>query len=75
MKKIVIVAAKRTPMGSFGGSLSSIPATKLGSIAIQGVLEDVSLDPKLVDEVYMGNVLQPYYNNIFGIANLPYMLL
>jgi acetyl-CoA C-acetyltransferase len=58
MKKIVIVAAKRTPMGSFGGSLSSIPATKLGSIAIQGVLEDVSLDPKLVDEVYMGNVLQ-----------------
>ncbi|MDC3389558.1 acetyl-CoA C-acyltransferase [Flavobacteriales bacterium] len=58
MKKIVIVAAKRTPMGSFGGSLSSIPATKLGSIAIQGVLEDLSLDPKLVDEVYMGNVLQ-----------------
>ena len=58
MKKIVIVAAKRTPMGSFGGSLSSIPATKLGSIAIQGVLEDVSLDPKLVDEVYRGNVLQ-----------------
>ena len=58
MKKIVIVAAKRTPMGSFGGSLSSIPATKLGSIAIQGALEDVRLDPKLVDEVYMGNVLQ-----------------
>jgi acetyl-CoA C-acetyltransferase len=58
MKKIVIVAAKRTPMGSFGGSLSSIPATKLGSIAIQGVLEELSLDPKLVDEVYMGNVLQ-----------------
>lgn len=58
MKKIVIVAAKRTPMGSFGGSLSSIPATKLGSIAIQGALEDVCLDPKLVDEVYMGNVLQ-----------------
>ena len=58
MKKIVIVAAKRTPMGSFGGSLSSIPATRLGSIAIQGALEDVRLDPKLVDEVYMGNVLQ-----------------
>lgn len=58
MKKIVIVAAKRTPMGSFGGSLSSIPATKLGSIAIQGALEDVRLNPKLVDEVYMGNVLQ-----------------
>ncbi|APD06879.1 acetyl-CoA C-acetyltransferase [Flavobacteriaceae bacterium UJ101] len=58
MRKTVIVAAGRTPMGSFMGSLSSIPATKLGSIAIQGVLNKINLDPSLVDEVFMGNVLQ-----------------
>ena len=58
MKSIVIVAAKRTPMGSFGGSLSSIPATKLGALAIKGALESIDLDAKNIDEVYMGNVLQ-----------------
>ena len=58
MKEIVIVAAKRTPMGSFGGSLSSVPATKLGSIAIKGALDSIDLDSDLVDEVFMGNVLQ-----------------
>ena len=58
MKEIVIVAAKRTPMGSFGGSLSSVPATKLGSIAIKGALDSINLDSDLVDEVFMGNVLQ-----------------
>ena len=58
MKSIVIVAAKRTPMGSFGGSLSSIPATKLGALAIKGALESIDLDTKKIDEVYMGNVLQ-----------------
>lgn len=58
MRKIVIVAAGRTPMGSFMGSLSSIPATQLGSIAIKGVLNKIDLDPALVDEVFMGNVLQ-----------------
>ena len=58
MKSIVIVAAKRTPMGSFGGSLSSIPAPKLGALAIKGALESIHLDAKNIDEVYMGNVLQ-----------------
>ena len=58
MKEVFIVSAVRTPMGSFGGSLSSVPATKLGGIAIKGVLEKVSLSADKVDEVYMGNVLQ-----------------
>ena len=58
MKEIVIVAAKRTPMGSFGGSLSSVAATKLGSIAIKGALDSIKLNSNLVDEVFMGNVLQ-----------------
>lgn len=58
MKEVVIVSAVRTPIGSFGGSLSGIPATKLGSIAIKAAMERISLDPKLVQEVLMGNVLQ-----------------
>lgn len=58
MKEVFIVSAARTPMGSFMGSLSTVPATKLGSIAIKGALEKINLDPKLVQEVYMGNVLQ-----------------
>ncbi len=56
-KDIVIVAAQRTPMGGLQGSLSSVAATKLGSVAIAAALEKAALDPKLVDEVYMGNVL------------------
>ncbi|MDC3103957.1 acetyl-CoA C-acyltransferase [Flavobacteriales bacterium] len=58
MKEVVIVSAVRTPMGSFGGSLSSVSATTLGGVAIKGVLEKVSLSSDMVDEVYMGNVLQ-----------------
>ena len=58
MKEIVIVSAIRTPLGSFLGSLSSVPATTLGGIAIKGALEAISLDPSHVDEVLMGNVLQ-----------------
>jgi acetyl-CoA C-acetyltransferase len=57
MKKVVIVAAARTPIGSFMGSLSTVPAPKLGSIAIKGVLEKSAIDPGIVDEVIMGNVL------------------
>ena len=45
-------------MGRFGGCLSSIPATKLGAFAIKGALESIDLDPKKINEVYMGNVLQ-----------------
>lgn len=56
MKKVYIVSAKRTPMGSFGGSLSSLSATKLGSIAISGALEAANVPADKVDEVYMGNV-------------------
>lgn len=55
---VYIVSAARTPMGSFLGSLSSVPATKLGSAAIQGALKMANLDPKDIEEVYMGNVLQ-----------------
>ena len=58
MKEVVIVSAARTPIGSFLGSLSTVPATKLGSIAIQGALNKINLKPELVDEVFMGNVLQ-----------------
>ena len=58
MKEVFIVAAARTPMGSFLGSLSKVPATKLGSTAIKGALDQINLDPGLVQEVYMGNVLQ-----------------
>ena len=57
-KKVVIVSAVRTPIGSFMGSLSTIPATKLGAIAIKGALDKINLDPTLVDEVLMGNVVQ-----------------
>ena len=58
MKEVVIVSAVRTPMGSFGGSLSTMPATRLGAIAIKGAIEKINLNPKEINEVYMGNVLQ-----------------
>ena len=57
-KKIVIVSAVRTPIGSFMGALSTVPAPHLGAAAIKGALSKINLDPKLVDEVYMGNVVQ-----------------
>lgn len=57
-KKVVIVSAARTPIGSFMGALSTVPAPKLGAAAIKGALEKINLDPKLVDEVLMGNVVQ-----------------
>ena len=57
-KDIVIVSFARTPIGSFNGSLSKIPAPRLGAVAIQGALKKINLKPELVDEVYMGNVLQ-----------------
>lgn len=57
MKKVVITHAKRTPVGSFNGSLSSLSATQLGSIAIKALLEESKIDPNAVDEVIMGNIL------------------
>ncbi|XP_049447520.1 acetyl-CoA acetyltransferase, mitochondrial isoform X2 [Epinephelus fuscoguttatus] len=58
LNEVVIVSAVRTPMGSFRGSLASIPATRLGSIAIKGAIDKAGIAPEEVKEVYMGNVLQ-----------------
>ena len=52
-----IISTARTPIGSFGGALSSISATELGAKAIRGAIEKVNLDPALIEEVYMGNVV------------------
>jgi len=57
-KKVVIVSAARTPIGSFMGALSTVPAPKLGAAAIKGALDKINLDPNKVDEVFMGNVVQ-----------------
>ena len=56
-KEVVIVSVGRTPIGSFMGSLSKITAPKLGAIAIKGALNKINLNPNLVDEVFMGNVV------------------
>ncbi|MDP5082278.1 MAG: acetyl-CoA C-acyltransferase, partial [Winogradskyella sp.] len=55
---VVIVSAVRTPIGSFLGSLSTVPAPQLGAVAIKGALDRINLNPELVDEVLMGNVVQ-----------------
>ena len=57
MKEVVIVSVARTPIGSFLGSLTAVSATKLGAIAIKGVINKINLDPNIVDEVFMGNVV------------------
>lgn len=56
--EVVIVSAVRTPIGSFLGSLSTIPAPKLGAVAIKGAINKIGLNPELVDEVLMGHVVQ-----------------
>jgi acetyl-CoA C-acetyltransferase len=58
MTDVVIVSAARTPVGSFLGALSSLPASKLGEIAIRAALERAGVDPVDVDEVILGHVLQ-----------------
>jgi acetyl-CoA C-acetyltransferase len=58
MKQVVIVSAVRTPIGSFGGVLKDIPATKLGAIAIKAAVEKAGIQPDQVDEVLMGCVIQ-----------------
>ena len=58
MRKVVIVSAKRTPIGKFLGGLATIPAPQLGAIAIKGALEAAGIQSLQVDEVIMGNVLQ-----------------
>lgn len=57
-KEVVIVSAARTPIGSFLGTLSTIPAPRLGAIAIKGALDKINLKPEMVQEVIMGNVVQ-----------------
>jgi len=54
---VVIVSAKRSPIGSFQGAISSISAPKLGSLVISKILEETTVDPFLVNEIIMGNVL------------------
>ena len=58
MKEVVIVAAVRTPLGSFGGALKSMTAPQLGAVAIKGLLSKTNLEPSLVTDVFMGCVLQ-----------------
>jgi acetyl-CoA C-acetyltransferase len=57
MKEVYIVAAVRTPIGSFGGSLSPLTAVQLGAIAVKGAMQKINLDPKQVQEVFLGNVI------------------
>ena len=57
-KKVAIVSAVRTPIGSFLGDLSTVSATELGAVAIRGALDKITLDPELVNEVFMGHVVQ-----------------
>ena len=57
MKKAVIVSATRTAVGKFGGSLKDIPAYDLGALVIRDAVKRADIDPALVDEVIMGNVL------------------
>ena len=58
MREVVIVSAVRTAMGSFGGIFSNVSATKLGSAAIKGAIEKCGINKDIIDEVFMGNVLQ-----------------
>jgi len=57
MKEVYILSAIRTPLGSFGGALSSVSATKLGATAIKGALDKAGVDAKAIQEVFMGNVV------------------
>ncbi len=57
MKEVYIVSAVRTPIGSFGGSLVSLSATQLGAIAVKGAIFRIGLDPKLIQELFFGNVI------------------
>ena len=67
MKEVVIVSAVRTPMGSFGGVLSSISAPSLGATAIRGALEKIALDAKIK---YISNrCIKQDYQNIFQKVN------
>ena len=57
MKEVYIVSAVRTPIGSFGGSLASVSAIKLGSVAVKGAISKIGMDPKHIQEIFFGNVI------------------
>ena len=57
MKEVYIVSAVRTPVGSFGGSLASVSAVKLGATAVKGAINKIGLDPKHIQELFIGNVI------------------
>ncbi|MBX2970779.1 MAG: acetyl-CoA C-acyltransferase [Cyclobacteriaceae bacterium] len=57
MNEVYIISAVRTPIGSFGGSLASVSAVDLGAIAVKGALQKAGVDPKQVQEIFMGNVI------------------
>lgn len=57
MKEVYVISAVRTPIGSFGGSLASLTAPQLGSIAVKGAIERAGIDKKLIQEVFIGNVI------------------
>jgi len=78
MREVVIVSATRTPIGSFGGSLASLSATQLGSVAIKSAVEKSGLKPEQIQEVYMGNVMsanigQAPATQAAIFAGLPYL--
>lgn len=78
MREVVIVAATRTPIGSFGGSLASLSATQLGSIVIRSAVEQSGLTPENIQEVFMGNVMsanvgQAPATQAAIFAGLPYL--
>src|ERR1700750_1757560 len=78
MREVVIVSAARTPIGSFGGSLSPFSATQLGSFAVKAAVEKTGLKPEQIQEVYMGNVMsanigQAPATQAAIFAGLPYL--
>jgi acetyl-CoA C-acetyltransferase len=78
MKEVVIVAATRTPIGSFGGSLATVGATQLGALVIKSAVEKARLKPDQIQEVYMGNVMsanlgQAPATQAAIFAGLPYL--
>jgi len=78
MREVVIVAATRTPIGSFGGGLSSLSATQLGGIVVRSAVERAGLKPEHIQEVFMGNVLsanlgQAPATQAAIFAGLPYL--
>ena len=57
MREVVVVSARRSPIGNFGGSLKDLSAVELGTQVVSEALQSIHLEPSLVDEVIMGNVL------------------